>query len=124
MGRAILFAYSRTSNPRNIESPWYAVWDRVLADLIADQSRLFVVPQLLLWYIDPIPDPRDRDNSEDVGDDEDVGNVTIESIPSIATTVPEKSAQERTPDFAIVRTMTRRAVAPAHIKICWGSATG
>ena len=114
--RAILFAYSHSSNQQNTESPWYAVWDRVLTDLIADHSRLCTVPQLVLWYIDLTLEPRDRGDSEDAGEDEDVGNATIESITSVASTVPEKSAQEHIPDFAIVRTMTRRGVPPRKLK--------
>jgi hypothetical protein len=114
--RAILFAYSHISNSRNIESPWYAVWNRVLADLIADHSRLLTVPQLVLWYIDPVPDRADRDHSQDSVEDEEAGNTTIDSITSFASTVPEKSARELIPDFAIVRTMTRRTVTPRKLR--------
>jgi hypothetical protein len=61
-------------------------------------------------------DRADRDNSEDAGEDEEAGNMTIESIISVASTVPQKSALELIPDFAIVRIMTRRNVIPRKLK--------
>ena len=112
--RAILFAYGNTPNSRNMECHWYAVWDRVLADLIADTSRLIPVPQFVVWYIEP--DPTDEGGSQPSGGGEEAGNTTIDSITTFASTIPEKSALELVPDFAIVRTMLRRTAQSAKLK--------
>ena len=117
MNRAIIFAYSHISNSRNTEDHWYALWDRVLADLVADECRLLPVPQFVLWYVESNPPDRpDREDSQDAGGDEEAGNTTIDSILSVASTVPQKSARELVPDFVVVRTMTRRNVKPRKLK--------
>jgi len=112
--RAILFAYGNTTNPRNIECHWYAVWDRVLADLIADTSRLLPVPQYKLWYVKP--DPPVPGDSQDAGGDEEAGNTTIDSITTTSSTIPQPFARELIPDFVIVRTMIRRTARSPKLK--------
>ena len=114
LNRAILFTYGHTTNPRNTESHWYAVWDRVLADITADSARLLPVPQFVLWYIKS--NPTDRDDSQDAGGDEEAGNTTIDSITTVASTIPQKSARELVPDFVIVRTMIRRSATSPKLK--------
>jgi hypothetical protein len=67
-------------------------------DLCEDHARLLTIPQFVLYSI---PD------SADALDDKDLANTTIESIASIASTVPEKSAEEVIPDFVIVHIIFR-----------------
>jgi hypothetical protein len=40
-------AYSRLMNRRNIESPWYGIWNETLTNLVDDHSQLLVIYTVL-----------------------------------------------------------------------------
>ncbi|KAG6371703.1 hypothetical protein JVT61DRAFT_9045 [Boletus reticuloceps] len=107
---ALLSAFSRRWNPRNLESLWYEPWAQILADLVAKHPSLSVAPQPYLWY-DTAAEPHTtpgpahllstHDEQLDLLLDDDVGNTTLDSIRSIS--IPSHRNRSRIPDFAITR---------------------
>jgi hypothetical protein len=126
LGLAKAYALSRACNPRNVEYYSYALWCQYWMELTNDSKNLVVNPQYLLYYIpDEIGDEveegeEDMEVHKDGIDDADeekqdnydgeegnfndiLGNTTIDTIESGASTKPERSAEEIVPDFAIIR---------------------
>lgn len=91
---AIEFLHSRSTNPRNLEHHTYALWERILDDLVADNGHLGIIPQHMLWYL-----PGDTDT-----DDEAAGDRSLQSI---ATTVAQARTKYVLPDFSIIRYVYR-----------------
>src|SRR4051794_17852877 len=60
------FAFSRATNRRNLEAPWYALWDGFLKDLIEDKPHLLVNPQFTLYYKGVDADGADADDADAV----------------------------------------------------------
>lgn len=80
---------------------------RRLVDLISEHERLLNIPQHLLYYT--ISDASEADN---IAVDEP-RDISISSIPSVATTTPQPLAKAIIPDFAIL-----------HIIFCWRDPDG
>ncbi|KAG1720481.1 hypothetical protein EDB19DRAFT_1964635 [Suillus lakei] len=88
-------AFSRTFNSRNIEFPWYALWNQTLCDLVADVPNLIVTPQFpvcIAAQCKAVASKKPDDNEDEGG----AGDI------SFASTVAEKHADSVVVDFVIL----------------------
>ena len=122
VGRSFCSSYRH--NVQNLERPWYGPWCQVLTDLTERFDNMIVIPQFPLWHI-PREDEKedekeisdsgvdgvdeldclqmDEDNGSEHGDGDGVGNITADSI----VTVADGNAAELFPDFVIIHLLAK-----------------
>lgn len=90
---AYSFAFSKLSNRRNLENPWYAFWGQI-SDALADHDSLLSISQFCIWFKTGVEVTSDTD--------EDPGNTSLETNTSYTSTVPEKNTKAVAPDFTVI----------------------
>lgn len=122
LGNAV--AYSRFTNSRNVEDPWYIRWDSISHQLVYDIPNALVAPQFGLWLTpEDDSDGIAEDAPQNVGQSHDITtpqvgpstsasanghSVTGASIPpgqaqsASAITAAVRKARTRVPDFSIL----------------------
>ncbi|KAG2110417.1 hypothetical protein DEU56DRAFT_938392 [Suillus clintonianus] len=98
---ATSLGFSRTFNSRNIEFPWYALWDQKLSDLVADVPHLIVTPQFPVWFVPP-DDHEDEKGGAPGRQADDDDEEAWAGDTSFASTIPAKRAKSVVVDFVIL----------------------